>query len=347
MPWKTLCGFPTNQEKVKLMIPNGAWRADTVITDSEGIEYFVVLEVDMSMRTYEAVFGDLNGQPLVCVKRHLKKAVWKDGYYFCTYRPIYRGQKPFYERDINHRKIYPHSYLEVIPMKGTFHYRFVDEDRQLTRARLSAQNPWMGFMMGCCTCLLRCGRFTCKFKKRDNSVHIFVDQWRNLVKVAPHNDLLAALCIAYVFDKCQCQPMVTLYGAPEEDYSRDEGSDDSGSFSEEEEDGQPQVEMKNVQRQKMPAGYIMPSMGEKGPRKQRKALQPKQDGSKRYLTDSDQQQEDQMFLPPGQGAPYRDQQQEDQRFLPPGQGAPYRDHAGNGEASRQQEPPAQQRQRNP
>jgi len=240
---------------VSLLIPNGAWRSDTVITDTEGREYFVLLEMENSMRTYEAVFADLDGRHLVCVKRHITRAVWQDGYYFCTYRPNYRGQKALSERDVEGRKVYPHSYLEVAPWKGRFHYHFLDDERQMSRARLMADNPWMGFMMGCCTCIMRCGRFTAQFKKKNKKTQISVDQWRNTVKVAPHNDLLAALCIAYVFDKCQQQPMVTMVGGEEDNYGEygspqdDELSVESGSSQEgdDDDDKAKEVEMQNMQ----------------------------------------------------------------------------------------------------
>lgn len=215
-----------------------------MITDTKGREYFVLLELENSMRTYEAVFGDLDGKKLVCVKRHIKKNFWEDGYYFCTYRPNYRNQKALSERDLNNKKLYPHSYLEVNPVKGRFLYRFLDDERQMTRAKMSSDNPWMGFMMGCCTCLLRCARFTANFKKRNLKTQIFVDQWRNTVKVAPNNDLLAALCIAYVFDKCQNQPMVTMIGADEDDYgAEDEELSLESVSSEEDETG---TEMRTI-----------------------------------------------------------------------------------------------------
>ena len=67
-PWKTLCGFPPTRHEVTLLIPNGSWRPDTVITDSYGNEYFVLLDVENKMRSYEAIFGDLEGNRLVCVK---------------------------------------------------------------------------------------------------------------------------------------------------------------------------------------------------------------------------------------------------------------------------------------
>jgi len=246
-----------------LLIPNGAWRADTVITDTAGREYFVLLEMDVSMRTYEAVFADLDGRPLVCIKRHVTREPWKDGYYFCTYRPNYRKQKSLSDRDVEDRKVYPHSYLEISPMKGRFHYQFLDDQRQMGRVRLSAHNPWMGFMMGCCTCVMRCGRFTASFKKKNKKTQIAVDQWRNTVKVAPNNDLLAALCIAYVFDKCQNQPMVTMIGGEEDNYSvpltekpveeDDSSGSEGGSDDEEEDDEKKEVEMQTMDQKRKEA----------------------------------------------------------------------------------------------
>jgi hypothetical protein len=111
-------------------VPNGAWRPDTVITDYEGTEMFVLLDQTQEMRSYEAVFGDLEGRRLVCIKRHVIKAFWKDGYYFCTYRPNYPGQLPLKDRDIDNKKVYPFSYLQVSPMKGRFFVATQDAGRQ-------------------------------------------------------------------------------------------------------------------------------------------------------------------------------------------------------------------------
>ena len=211
-----------------LLIPNGAWRPDTVITDSDGNEYFVMLDVENKMRSYEAIFGDLEGNRLVCVKRHLKKAFWKDGFYFCTYRPNYNGQKALRERDRDNKRVYPHSYVRLDPLKGRFYYSFFDDQQELQRTRLYAENQWLGMMMVCCTPLMRWGRFTGRFKKKDNSTHVFVDQWRNSVRVMPGQDVLAALCLAYIFDKCQSQPMVAVMGRESDDeYESDGGSIDS------------------------------------------------------------------------------------------------------------------------
>ena len=73
-PWKTLCGFPPNGETITLRVPNGLWRPDTVVTDYEGTEMFVLLDQVQQMRSYEAIFGDLDGRRLVCIKRHIIQA---------------------------------------------------------------------------------------------------------------------------------------------------------------------------------------------------------------------------------------------------------------------------------
>ena len=46
---------------------------------------------------------------------------------------------------------------------------------------------------------------------------IQIDQWRNCVHAGVGNDLLAALCMAYIFDRYQCQPLITVFGRSEED----------------------------------------------------------------------------------------------------------------------------------
>lgn len=215
-----------------MLIPNKAWRPDTVITDSDGNEYFVLLDVENKMRSYEAIFGDLEGNRLVCIKRHLKKAFWKDGYYFCTYRPNYKGQRALRERDRDNKRVYPHSYLRIEPLKGRFYYYFFDDKQELGRNRLYAENQWLGMMMVCCTPLMRWGRFTGRFKKKDNSTHIFVDQWRNSVKILPGQDVLACLCMAYIFDRCQQQPMVAVMGRESDDEYESDGSIDSNEDDE-------------------------------------------------------------------------------------------------------------------
>ena len=162
-----------------LRIPNGAWRPDTVITDYEGTEMFVLLDQTQEMRSYEAVFGDLDGRRLVCIKRHLIKAFWRDGYYFCTYKPNYQGQRPLAERDVDNKKVYPFSYLQVNPMKGRFFYRYFDNQEGLGPPRMRAMNPWLGFMIVCATPMVRLGKWTASFKRRNQNVPtVHVDQVR-------------------------------------------------------------------------------------------------------------------------------------------------------------------------
>lgn len=222
-----MCGFPPTTDNVSLAVPNGRWRPDTVITDIDGNEIFVILEQTNEMRSFEVIFGDLEGRKLVCVKRHLMKAFWRDGFYFCTYRPNYPGQKPLKDRDVGNKKVYPFSYLEIQPLKGRFLYRHFDNQERLKPPRMLSQNPWVGFMMVCCTPLMRFGNFTNKFHKPSSRATIIdIDQWKNIVTVGPGNDLLAALCMAYVFDRVQNQPLVTVVGR-EEDEELEEASIES------------------------------------------------------------------------------------------------------------------------
>ena len=170
------------------------------------------------MRSYEAVFGDMYGRRLVCVKRHLLKAFWCDGYYFCTYQPNYPGQRALKETDCDNKKVYPFSYLEVYPLKGRYVYRLFGSDEKLRAPRMVAMNPWYGFMTVCCTPLMRSGSWTCTYRKvgsRQALVH--VDQWKNCVVVAPGQDLLMALLMAYVFDRAQCQPLIATFGRDDMD----------------------------------------------------------------------------------------------------------------------------------
>ncbi|GAX11617.1 hypothetical protein FisN_1Lh017 [Fistulifera solaris] len=218
MPWRTLCGFPPTAESVTLRIPNGAWRPDTVITDYDGNEMFVLLDQTNEMRSYEAVFGDLEGRRLVCIKRHLMKEFWKDGYYICTYKPNWPDQPPLTDRDVDNKKVYPFSYVQVTAMKGRFFYRLFNNDMKTGPPRMMAENPWMGFMVVCCTNAVRFGKWAAKFKRATSGrTTIHIDQWKNVVKVGPGNDLMAALCLAYIFDRYQCQPFITVFGRDSDD----------------------------------------------------------------------------------------------------------------------------------
>lgn len=188
-----------------------------MITDVDGNEIFVVLEQTNEMRSYEVVFGDLEGRRLVCVKRHLMKAFWRDGFYFCTYWPNYPGQKALSDRDCDNKKVYPFSYVEIQPLKGKYLYRHFDGHERLKAPRMVSQNPWLGFMTVCCTPAMRFGNFTTKFHKiKSKDTLIEVDMWKNMVTIGPGNDVLAALCLAYVFDRVQNQPLITVVGRDED-----------------------------------------------------------------------------------------------------------------------------------
>jgi hypothetical protein len=219
---------------------------------------FVLLDQDNGMRSYEAVFGDLDGRRLVCVKRHLQRAFWRDGFYFCTYKPNYPGQRPLTEHDVDNKRLYPFSYLQVSPLKGRFFYRLFNADEELDAPRMKAENQWLGFMSVCCTPAVRCGNWTAEFKKaRSDKAMIYVDQWKNVVDVGPGNDLLSALCMAYVFDRCQCQPLVTVMGERDSEL---EGDDDDSSSSSEESDsktgskksGDQDIELTNMKKKEKP-----------------------------------------------------------------------------------------------
>jgi len=193
---------------------------------------FVLLDQTNEMRSYEAVFGDLEGRRLVCIKRHLTKQFWKDGYYLCTYQPNYRGQAALTDRDVDNKRVYPFSYVQVGAMKGRFFYRLFNNNMQTGPPRMMAENPWLGFMVVCCSTGVRLGKWTAQFKKSTTGkTTISVDQWRNTVDVGPGNDLLAALCMAYIFDRYQCNPFITVFGRDSDDEY--EPSDKSISSSEE------------------------------------------------------------------------------------------------------------------
>ncbi|CAB9512654.1 expressed unknown protein [Seminavis robusta] len=251
MPYRTLCGFPTTEAPVSLLVPNKLWRADTVICDVDGTEWFVLMECEESMRSYEAIFGDMYGHKLCCVRRKMMRQVWNDGFYFCTYRPNFPNQPPLYERDCNNKKVYPFSYLEVNQQKGKFAYRFYEyEDGEMRledgAPKLVANNAWLGFMTIWCTPMVRCGKWTTQFRRpHARETKIDINQWKNTVEIEPGQDVLAALCMAYVFDQCQRQPFVTLMGKQDPEYDApDDGS--LGSDDDEDWDGNPRREKESL-----------------------------------------------------------------------------------------------------
>ena len=201
---------------------------------------FVLLDQVQQMRSYEAIFGDLDGRRLVCIKRHIIQAFWRDGYYFCTYKPNYKNQRPLLERDVDNKKVYPFSYLQVSPMKGRFYYRLFDNQEGLSPPKMKSENPWLGFMVVCCTPIVRAGKWTASFRRKNQTMPtIHVDQWRNCVDIGPGNDVLAALCMAYVFDRYQCQPLITVVGGETEQYLQ---PDDHSIESDEGDEGKNDIE---------------------------------------------------------------------------------------------------------
>jgi len=207
---------------------------------------FVLLDQANQMRSYEAIFGDLDGRRLVCVRRHILRPFWRDGFHFCTYKPNFPGQKPLKEKDVDKKKVYPFSYLQISPMKGRFFYRIFETPDELSSPKLVSENPWLGFMAVCCTPVMRCGKWTAQFRRnRSRSTVLSIDQWKNTVEVGPGNDLLAALCMAYVFDNYQRQPMITHFGKDDE-YNDEEMDNLSLESGEDLDKQQGDVHMENL-----------------------------------------------------------------------------------------------------
>ena len=95
------------------------------------------------------------------------------------------------------------------------------------RPKLIAQNGWMGFMTIWCTPMTRCGKWTVQYRRpNQRETKINIDQWKNIVEVQPGQDVLAGLCMAYIFDVCQRQPFVTLMGKQDPEYDDAEEPDD-------------------------------------------------------------------------------------------------------------------------
>lgn len=238
------------------------------------------MECEESMRSYEAIFGDMNGHKLVCVRRKMMRQVWNDGFYICTYRPNFPGQPPLYERDCNNstwklcdyyvwyvsflfrlthtlssslilettEKIYPFSYLQVNQQKGKFAYFFYEfEDGEMKleeRPKLVAQNGWLGFMTIWCTPMTRCGKWTTSFRRPNQRERkVYLNQWDNLMEAEAGQDVLAGLCMSYIFDVCQRQPFVTLMGKQDPEY---DVPDDGSLGSDEDWDGNPAREKESL-----------------------------------------------------------------------------------------------------
>lgn len=143
-------------------------------------------------------------------------------------------------------KVYPFSYIEVNQQKGKFAYFFYERNEEgemalEERPKLVSQNGWLGFMTIWCTPMVRCGKWTTKFRRPNSrETKIDIDQWKNEVVVEPGQDVLAGLAMAYVFDVCQRQPFVTLMGKQDPEY--DDAPDDISLESEDDWDDTPKRE---------------------------------------------------------------------------------------------------------
>ena len=89
--------------------------------------------------------------------------------------------------------------------------------------KLEAMHGWLGSMTVCCTPMVRLGKWQLDFHRPGcGDPEINIDQSTNLLEVERGNDLLAALCISYAFDKALCQPLVTIIGYQEKEHPDDD-----------------------------------------------------------------------------------------------------------------------------
>jgi hypothetical protein len=88
---------------------------------------------------------------------------------------------------------------------------------------LQAMHGWLGSTTVCCTPMVRFGKWQIDFHRPGaGDPELNIDQSKNLLEVERGNDLLAALCIAYAFDKALCQPLVTIIGYQEKEHMDDD-----------------------------------------------------------------------------------------------------------------------------
>lgn len=227
-----MADLPPTRELIGLKLPFGAWEPDTLITDTYGNPIFSVLDVQhQAMGAFEAIFGDENGHKLCYVKRRLITKPALDGWDFCTYAPNFPDQPKYKERDMYGKSVYPFSFLSIRPMKCRYAYSVHNEDMERVDTLLEAMHGWLGTMTVCCTPMVRFGKWQLDFHRPGaGDPEINIDQSKNLLEVERGNDLLAALCIAYAFDKALCQPMVTIVGYAEKEHVDDDDDDSLEDF---------------------------------------------------------------------------------------------------------------------
>lgn len=108
-------------------------------------------------------------------------------------------------------------------MRCHYAYQVHEEDLEGMDLQLEAMHGWLGSMTVCCTPMVRLGKWQMDFHRPGaGDPEINIDQSRNLLEVERGNDLLAALCIAYAFDKALCQPLVTIIGYLEKEHMDDD-----------------------------------------------------------------------------------------------------------------------------
>jgi hypothetical protein len=119
--------------------------------------------------------------------------------------------------------VYPFSFLEIKPLKCRYAYSVHQEDMEQLDVHMEAMHGWLGSMTVCCTPMVRFGKWQIDFHRpQAGDPEIHIDQSKNLLEVERGNDLLAALCIAYAFDKALCQPLVTIIGYQEKEHMDDD-----------------------------------------------------------------------------------------------------------------------------
>jgi hypothetical protein len=124
---------------------------------------------------------------------------------------------------IGTESVYPFSFLQIHPLKCRYEYCVHEEDLERMDTKLEAMHGWLGSMTVCCTPMVRLGKWQLDFHRPGSGdPEINIDQSKNLLEVERGNDLLAALCMAYAFDKALCQPLVTIIGYQEKEHPDDD-----------------------------------------------------------------------------------------------------------------------------
>jgi hypothetical protein len=146
--------------------------------------------------------------------------------------------------------------LLIRPLKCKYAYSVHEEDMESMDTFLEAMHGWLGSMTVCCTPMVRLGKWQIDFHRPGASdPEINIDQSKNLLEVERGNDLLAALCISYAFDKALCQPLVTIIGYQEKEHM-DDDDDSLEDFDMEAQPQHPALPAPEYDDREEPAGYI-------------------------------------------------------------------------------------------